>query len=167
MTDTKTATTTPATTTPATLDAERPSAYSALDALDAAIATAVRAAEERGYQRGLAERPANRPAGLAGLADRLDAIADRLDRLEVGEHALDDLEIESTGDSVQVPCDGDGLSEIASWIEEHGGKTLIDADEVAIDSHRVRKALREEGSAIESEIALLHDLVRELRAAST
>ncbi len=162
---TETTVTVTETATPATLDAQRPSAYSALDALDAAIAAAVRAAEERGYQRGLAERPANRPAGLAGLADRLDAIADRLARLDVGDVDLDGLEIESTGDSVEVPCDDYGLSEIASWIDEHGGKTLIDADDVSIDSSSAQRALREIEESIESAVAVLSDLIRETRAA--
>lgn len=145
-----------------------PSPLNACAILDAAIGAALRDAEERGYQRGLAERPAERPANLpANLADRLDAIADRLDRLEVGDVDLDGLEIESNGDSVQVPCDGDGLSEIASWIDEHGGKTLIDEDDVSIDYRSAQRALREIEESIESAVAVLRDLIRETRAAST
>ena len=124
--------------------------------LDAAMASAIAAAEARGYQQGRRDAlgepsmAAVDRASFNRLAMSLRDIMGKVDEMSLDDgDILDGIEVESY-DEIQVPADDCGLSEVAEWLGDHGGRTLIDPGEAELNCHLAREALAEQAAKLQA-----------------
>ena len=129
------------------------------------VAEAIRAAERAGYERGRAEQRAHTDgdAGLLALLRRAEAM---LRDVEGSGSSIDgycdDLSVTAKRrgrrhEGVTVPDDTDGFDEVRKFIEDYGGKTLVDPDEIEVDADEVRNV----GTSLAEQCSALRELLDE------
>jgi hypothetical protein len=125
--------------------------------LDAAMASAIAAAEARGYQQGRKDalgEPSMAAVDRASLNRLATSLRDIMGKVDEVSLALDEGDIldgiEVDADAIEVPADDCGLSEIAEWLGEHGGKTLIDHGDAAVDCDSAREAMAAQAAKLQA-----------------
>jgi hypothetical protein len=129
------------------------------------VAEAIRAAERAGYERGRAEQRAHTDgdAGLLTLLRRAEAALLDVERSGTSiDGYCDELTVAAKRrgrrhEGVTVPDDTDGFDDVAKFLSDYGGKTLVDPDEIEVDADEVRNV----GTALAGECQVLRELLDE------
>jgi hypothetical protein len=132
------------------------------------VATALATADRAGYERGLREGRAGgaAPEGLLALLKRAEAA---LIEIEGSGTSLDSHCDELTvvakrrgrrQDVAVVPDEGDAFGDVAKFLSDYGGKSLVDPDEIEVDADEVRNC----GTVLAGECSTLREILDEARA---
>ena len=141
------------------------------------VAEAIRAAETAGYERGVREAP-KAPAAPAAAApsDALRALLAKVTELVAEAEGTgssidglcDDLTVGAKKrgrrtQTIAVPDSSDSFSDVATFMDDYGGKELVDPDDIEIDADEVRNV----ASNLADTLAQINDALDALRALLT